>query len=151
MKRNIAAVMQQAMKEKGMTQSDLSRASGIGRSSISQYLSGKNSPEPARIERLAEALGMDPEDLTGEAEEGSEKVIEELDRPSAKAIQRLSLREAAEYLGMSHETVKVGLIQGVFPWGYAIKTSANRYTFFINAKKFFEIERIGVKDGVRFG
>lgn len=151
MKKSIAANLQQAMREKGMTQSDLSKASGIGRSSISQYLSGRNTPEPERIARLAECLDVDPEDLVG-AEEGNERVVEDLnDLPPAKAIPRLSLREAAEYLGMSHETIKAGLIQGVFPWGYAIKTSANRYTFFINAKKFIEIERVEVKNGLRYG
>lgn len=33
-------------------------------------------------------------------------------------------------------------LMGVFPWGYAIKTSANRWTYFINAKRFAEIEGI---------
>ena len=45
---------------------------------------------------------------------------------------------------MNHETVRKGLRQGVFPWGYAIKTSENHWVYFINAKKFAEIEGIAV-------
>ena len=49
---------------------------------------------------------------------------------------------AAAYLGMDKKTIREGLQQGVFPWGYAIHTSQNRWVYFINAKRFAEIERI---------
>jgi len=153
MNKNVfAANLQQAIEEKGISQTELSRASGIGRSSISQYVSGKNVPEPDRIRKIAACLGMTPEDLMAGG-----KLDQELDEVIARAnegiemeddpepIPRMSIREVAKYLGMSHETIKSGLIQGVFPWGYAIKTSANRYTFFINARKFFRIE--GIREG----
>lgn len=35
-----------------------------------------------------------------------------------------------------------GLQQGVFPWGYAVHTSGNRWAYFINAKRFAETEGI---------
>ena len=49
---------------------------------------------------------------------------------------------AAKMLGMNHNTVRKGLQQGVFPWGYGIRTSENRWVYFINAKRFAEIEGI---------
>ena len=48
----------------------------------------------------------------------------------------------AKLMHMNHNTVRKGLQQGVFPWGYAIKTSENRWCYFINAVSFQEIEHI---------
>ena len=41
-------------------------------------------------------------------------------------------QEAAEKLGMSTQTLRLALQQGLFPFGVAIKTSENRYTYYIN-------------------
>ena len=62
--------------------------------------------------------------------------------PRKGTIPRLDVVKAAQLLGMNHDTVRKGLQQGAFPWGYAIHTSENRWTYFINAKRFVEIERI---------
>lgn len=35
------------MRDQGLTQSELSALTGVGKSSISQYLSGKNEPAPS--------------------------------------------------------------------------------------------------------
>lgn len=124
------------MTEKGISQADLSKLTGIGRSSISQYLSGKNVPTPERKAVIAEAIGVQ---------------TEELDRPEVKipmtedrTIQKLPIEQAAKLMGMNHNTIRKGLKQGRFPWGYAIKTSENHWVYFINAKKFAEIEGIAV-------
>lgn len=37
--------------------------------------------------------------------------------------------EAAKKLGMSTQTLRMALQQGLFPFGVAIKTSENRYTY----------------------
>ena len=37
--------------------------------------------------------------------------------------------EAAKKLGMNVQTLRLGLQQGLFPFGVAIKTSENRYTY----------------------
>ena len=42
--------------------------------------------------------------------------------------------EAAQKIGMSTQTLRLGLRQGLFPFGEAIKTSDNRYVYHINAK-----------------
>ena len=40
--------------------------------------------------------------------------------------------EAAEKLGMSTQTLRLALRQGLFDFGTAVKTSENRWTYYIN-------------------
>jgi hypothetical protein len=63
---------------------------------------------------------------------------------TGKGIKKLMVEDAAKILGMNHNTVRKGLQQGVFPWGYAIKTSEHRWVYFINAERFAEIEGVAV-------
>lgn len=46
------------MDELNLTQTKLSNLTGIGKSSISQYLSGKNEPSKSRKKEIARALGV---------------------------------------------------------------------------------------------
>lgn len=39
--------------------------------------------------------------------------------------------EAAERLGMNTQTLRLALQQRLFPFGVAVKTSPNRYTYWI--------------------
>lgn len=129
--------MKQIMTERGITQAELSKITGIGRSSISQYLSGKNEPTPERKVVIAEGLGVDPEEL-------DRMTVRVPALPPEEKIQRITVEQAAKLLGMNHETVRKGLKQGVFPWGYAIKTSEKQWSYFINAKKFAEVEGVAI-------
>ena len=54
--------------------------------------------------------------------------------------KRLSVREAAQKMNVSEQFVRVGLQRGIFSWGYAVKMSS-KWTYFINAVKFHEIEQ----------
>lgn len=40
--------------------------------------------------------------------------------------------EAAKRLGMSTQTLRLALRQGLFDFGTAVKTSDNRWTYYIN-------------------
>ncbi|MDD6716653.1 MAG: helix-turn-helix transcriptional regulator [Firmicutes bacterium] len=124
------------MENHGISQSRLSLLTGIGRSSISQYLSGKNMPAIERQIAIAKAVGCDLADLTITAENGPLK--------TERKVQRIDVSRAAKILGMNHETLRKGLQQGVFPWGYAIHTTDKRWSYFINAKKFADIEGVKV-------
>lgn len=42
--------------------------------------------------------------------------------------------EAARRLKMNTQTLRLGLQQGLFPFGAAIKTSEHRFTYYINEK-----------------
>lgn len=55
----------EALAASGMTQADLARATGIDRGSISLYLNGKYNPKADKLHRLAAALGVTPEWLSG--------------------------------------------------------------------------------------
>jgi len=49
--------------ERGWNQSDLAREADLGRDSISTYVNGKTFPTPKALRSLANALGVDPEEL----------------------------------------------------------------------------------------
>lgn len=51
---------------------------------------------------------------------------------------KITVKDAAATLGCSEQTIRVGLQQGVFPWGWAVKTSGN-YTYVISEKLFKEM------------
>ncbi len=122
------------MKELNLNQAKLSAMTGIGRSSLSQYLSGKYTPTEERQEEIAAALGLSSDYFYEEV--GVVKVN------CNATIKRLLPDDAAKLMGIAGSSVRKGLQEGVFPWGYAIPTSENRWTYFINAKKFAEIEGI---------
>ena len=130
----LKAVMQQL----GINQSQVVGMTGICKSSISQYLSDINIPTEERQKHIAVSLGLAPDYFSKE----NKQVVAFSKQALNEGIQRLDVMVAAKILGMTHTTVRKGLQQGVFPWGYAIKTSANRWTYFINAKRFAEIEGI---------
>lgn len=122
----------EAMNDLNMTQAQLSKMTGIGKSSISQYLSGKNVPSELRQREISTALGLAPDYFKQGISSTSNKVL------------RLQSEEAAKLLGISKETLRRGLQDGVFPWGYAIRGSGNKWVYFINAKRFAEIEGISI-------
>jgi hypothetical protein len=49
-------------------------------------------------------------------------------------VIHLLVSEAAQQLGMSTQTLRLGLQQQLFPFGEAIRTSEKRYTYHINPK-----------------
>lgn len=54
------------------------------------------------------------------------------------AKKKYSPQDVAEALGVSAQTVRVALQKGMFPFGWAIKTSVHRYTYAISPKLFEE-------------
>ena len=131
--------LKSVMSDLEITQSQLCKITGIGRSSISQYLSGKNEPTEERKKAIATALGL-PEDYFS-----FEEVIA---KPKVKKgggiIPRFTLTETAELMGMSKKVVAHGLQEGIFPWGYAVRGRGDKFVYFINAKRFAEIEGIAI-------
>lgn len=74
------------MISKGMFQSDLARAAGLPRDSISNYVRGNNMPERVNLKKLADALEVKPDDLLPNL---AEQAIE-LDRESPLEIKASS-------------------------------------------------------------
>lgn len=114
-----AEKLKSLIKELDLTQSKLSDLTGIGKSSISQYLSGKNKPSESRKKEIARALGVQ--------EDG---------------CFNLPVPMAAKLMGKSKEWIMQGLRDGVFPWGYAVKLT--NWSYFISSVKFTEYTGIEI-------
>ena len=120
---NLKAVML----DKGMSQQELAAKIGKGKSSVSQYLSGKNIPRDEVQKRIAEVLDCTVEFLN----QG------QIDPKESKNI---SVAECAKILGKSEQFVRVALQTGVAPFGMAVKTKT-RYDYHISPKKLYEYIR----------
>ena len=121
------------MKELGLKQSNLSDLTGIGKSSISQYVSGKNEPTRERKQEIARALGVQ--------EDYFDSLITTAMVQHDGAVN-LPVTTAAKLMRKSKEWVMQGLRDGVFPWGYAVKLT--NWSYFISSVKFTEYTGIEV-------
>jgi len=125
--------LKQLMSELSLSQTKLSALTGIGKSSISQYLSGKNEPSRERKKEIAKALGVD------------ENYFEIFKADAAITYDNsinLSVKIAARLMHKSKSFIEQGLKDGVFPWGYAVKLK--NWSYFISASKFTEYTGITV-------
>lgn len=121
------------MSELGLPQSKLSDLTGIGKSSISQYLSGKNEPSKDRKKEIARTLGV------------QDDYFEQFE-PAATVQHGSAINVPvpliARLMGKSKEFVMQGLRDGVFPWGYAVKMK--NWSYFISSVKFTEYTGIEI-------
>lgn len=113
--------VKQVMSSRGLAQADLVRLTGISRSGVSQYLSGKSSPSKKALEKIAAALGVTVDWLT------------ESDTP------KITVSQAAELMGIDEQSLRVALQQKALPFGSAWKAEgSSKYTYYIYPKKFTE-------------
>lgn len=135
-----AKKLREAMQELNLNQTQLSAMTGKCKASISQYLSGTQTPSERVQEEIAISLGLEPDYFQ------SDNSPVALSRKAMKdgVIPRLDVNVAASMLRMNPATVRKGLQQRVFPWGYAIKTS-DRWSYFINARRFALIEGVDIE------
>jgi len=116
------------MQERNLSQTDLSNLTGIGKPSLSQYLSGKHIPHQRRVSEIANALDVSQTRLTARGRDvGSEPL-------PIISQQKISIEEAAMRLGKSKQFVRVALQNGVAPFGFATKGSGNAYDYHISPK-----------------
>lgn len=130
--------LKQAMQQLGISQAQVVGMTGIGKSSISQYLSGKNVPTAERQKNIAVSLGLEADYF--EKDDFTVRLL----KKNSGGIAQIRTKDVGTLMRMNHKTVEEGLKQGVFPWGYAIKTSDNHHRYFINAQRFAEIEGVQV-------
>ena len=52
--------------------------------------------------------------------------------------QHMTIKEAAELMGVSQQFVRIGLQKGILPFGCAVQVASKRYTYFISREKFEE-------------
>lgn len=134
--------LKQAMQELNLKQAQVAGMTGKSKGSISQYLTGKQVPSEGVQRDIAVSLGLDA-DYFARLNEELPAAAEPAARRSG-SIKRLTVKEAATLLGVDKVTVSKGLQQGVFPWGYGIKTTDKSWTYIINADSFARIEGVVV-------
>ena len=109
--------LREAIERKGITASELSQISGVGKSDISNYLNGKYAPKQDKCYMLAEALNVDP----GWLMTGIKQITEETiiipktteARTLAKGIDKMSKEQREAILNMMN-----GLYPGLFTEKY---------------------------------
>ena len=121
-----AEKLKKLMNEARLTQADVRKMTGIGASSLSQYINGKNEPYPARKREIAVALGVD-EAYFDDAAPAEIKLVK------APAVN-VRVETVAKLMHKSKEWVKQGLRDCVFPWGYAVKMK--NWSYFISPVRF---------------
>lgn len=137
--------LKQVMQELHLNQRQVCGMTGKSKGSVSQYLSGKQIPSVDAQRDIAVSLGLAPDYF----ERDIEPVISREALEDGK-IRRMLPAEAADLMGLGVKSVRDGLQQSVFPWGYAIVTSTDpdtgekHWTYWINAKRFAEIEGVAV-------
>lgn len=137
-----AEKLKKAMQELNLNQRQVVTLTGKSKGSVSQYLSGKQIPSEDVQSAIATSLGLASDYFTGMDQE--ELPVMPPIEVKAGTIPKLDVAKASKLMGMNHNTVRKGLQQGVFPWGYAVHTSDNRWSYFINAKRFAETEGIAL-------
>ena len=136
--------LEQAMKELNLNQAQVVGLTGKSKGSISQYLSGKQIPSEDAQKSIAVSLGLESDYFAKD-----EAPILKLLKKNSDVIPRIRPEDAGKLMRMHPQNIRRGLEQGQFAWGYAIRTSQpgaekETYTYFINATRFAEIERIEV-------
>lgn len=77
----------EALEIRNMKQIDLSAKTGIGKSSISQWLSGRNEPNNINIRKLSIALDVSPAWLMGYEDVEMDKMSEEEEKRQSLTIE----------------------------------------------------------------
>ena len=127
------------LSEQNISQAELSRLTGINKSTICQYLSGKNIPSKKRQGVIATAIGM-PEDYFGNEN------FKEPSIPYPK-IPRLTLTETAGIMGVSQRALALAIQQGMYSWAQALPgRNKKRPIYFINAITFAKAQGIDLEE-----
>lgn len=129
--------LERAMRDLNLNQKQVAGMSGCSKASISQYLSGINVPSDSKQRDIAVSLGLDPDYFQND-------VLNEIKFVQRGKIRRLLPEQAAKLLGVDKQTIRKGLQQGCFEWGYAVRMDSGRWVYIINADRFAEIEGIVV-------
>lgn len=126
--------LKKLMKDLDISQSKLSDLTGYGKSSVSQWINGKNEPSAEKKKEIALALGV-PENYFNQFSEPDGTV-------QHVVVVNVPVPLIAKLMGKSKEWVAQGLRDGVFPWGYAVKMS--KWSYFVSSVKFTEYTGIEV-------
>lgn len=124
---SFASNLKSKLNEKEMKPVELAKAINKNKSSISQYLSGKNIPKKDVKEDIAKALGCTVEDLEKEVKQDM----------NINTCNNIPVCKAALLLGKSEEFIRVSLQTGTAPFGFASKKKG-KWSYHISPKRLKE-------------
>jgi transcriptional regulator with XRE-family HTH domain len=125
---SFAKRLNQAMTERQISQTELAAAIGKGKSSVSQYISGKNVPKLEVQKQIADFLDCTVEWLNSDVP---------VNDHTEKGLKNVSVEQAAKMLGKSEQFVRVALQMGTAPFGFAAKNKTV-WSYHISPKKLNE-------------
>lgn len=124
---SFASNLKQKMNELEISQVDLAKGINKGKSSISQYLSGKHIPQDNVKKQIADFLGCTIGDLEKET-------TFDLD---INTCNNVPIWKAAMLLNKSEEFIRIALQMGTAPFGFASKKKT-KWSYHISPKKLKE-------------
>jgi len=130
---SFATQLSLAMAERQVNQTELAAAICKGKSSVSQYLSGRSVPRADVQEAIAKFL-----DCTVEWLNSSVPVNDKVE-----GLKNISVGQCAKMLGKSEQFVRVALQTGTAPFGFAAKNKSV-WSYHISPKKLNEYIGEGV-------
>lgn len=125
---SFAKRLNQAMLERKISQKELAAAIGKGKSSISQYLSGRSIPRPDVQEEIAQVLDCTVEWLNSEVT---------INDHTESGLRNISVTQCAKEIGKSEQFVRVALQTGTAPFGFAAKNKS-KWSYHISPKRLNE-------------
>lgn len=125
---SFASRLNQALAERQTSQTELAAAIGKGKSSVSQYISGKNVPKLEVQKQIADFLDCTVEWLNSDVP---------VNDHTEKGLKNVSVEQAAKMLGKSEQFVRVALQMGTAPFGFAAKNKTV-WSYHISPKKLTE-------------
>ncbi len=124
--------LKQAMNIRNLSITQLATMTGIGKSNISQYLSGKNEPRDNVKKILGEVLDCDFL--------GQEVQIIQGYEPFIFSTSNITLRQASRILHMSEKTLGEQIQKKEIPIGYAYKKDgSDTWGYYISPKLLYEV------------
>lgn len=119
---SIARNLKRAMDENAVSVTALAALSGIEKTFLTKYLSGKVKPSESVLTRLAECIGVP---VTALAKD-----------PVTRTKGKIRPEDAARRLHRSPQDIRIGIRMGLLPFGTAYKRpGATIYTYEINPEQ----------------
>lgn len=119
---SIARNLKRLMDENAVSVDALSADSGIGKPFLGKYLAGKVIPSERVLERLARSIGCEMESITQD--------------PKTRTAGKIRPEDAARRLNRSAQDIRIGLQNGLLPFGTAYKREGSSvFTYEIDPGK----------------
>ena len=116
---SIATNLRREMDANAVTEAALASKSGVDVSFIRKYLAGKAKPSDAILTRLARGIGITPDKLSKD--------------PLTRTNGKIRPEDAGQRLGRSAQDIRIGIRQGLLPFGAAYKHEGSSvYTYEID-------------------